>query len=281
MLFLIAVDALPENLSAAESLARNVAGFAASLFKFDVILQGPEELLGGGQSSAEQVPRWFCSASRRVPHWLGCLVDHLLPRGRCWSRVVCAVPGHELQHRAMSSSLSPVRAHTTGERLQGQQLPWVTNYLDFWLAVVIPPQALPAAKILRALPGCVGTGSSSFALVAGTWRKALVLAWPERGRTGCPGAELCRGAPLTEGQRDHQCSVAVTSQPLVTLPAGTACPAMLPQEPRAVPAAPWGCCTVSLKPVEASSDQVMPWALPMRRGGIPREAALWALFLSS
>lgn len=29
------------------------------------------------------------------------------------------------------------------------------------------------------------------------------------------------------------------------------------------------------------SDQVMPWALPMRRGGIPREAALWALFLSS
>lgn len=31
MLFLIAVDALPENLSAAESLARNVAGFAASL----------------------------------------------------------------------------------------------------------------------------------------------------------------------------------------------------------------------------------------------------------
>lgn len=100
----------------------------------------------------------------------------------------------------MSSSLSPVRAHTTGERLQGQRLPWVTNYLDFWLAVVIPPQALPAAKILRALPGCVGTGSSSFALVAGTWRKALVLAWPERGHTGRPGAELCRGAPLTEGQ---------------------------------------------------------------------------------
>lgn len=35
-----------------------------------------------------------------------------------------------------------------GKRSQLQWLQWVKNYLDFWLEVVIPPQALPAVKIV-------------------------------------------------------------------------------------------------------------------------------------
>lgn len=103
-------DALPENPSAAEGLARNVAGFAASLFSLMSSCRGQRSCL-----AEVRALRCRFHTGSALPHAgsrMGCaawgLADHLLPRGWCWSRGVCAVPGNELQHRAMSSSLPPL-----------------------------------------------------------------------------------------------------------------------------------------------------------------------------
>lgn len=78
--------------------------------------------------------------------WLACLL-HYARRG-CLaipSHHIMCVAAAQLQHEVLSSSLPPLSARTVGKHLP---LQWLTNPLDFWLEIAIPPQALPAPNVL-------------------------------------------------------------------------------------------------------------------------------------
>lgn len=113
-------------------------------------------------ASVQQVPCSFC-------HFLNLGPAALRQEGVPVHRIMC-VAAAQLQHEVLSSSFPPLSARTVGKHLP---LQWLTNYLDFWLEIAIPPQALPAANTVWSLPGGADTESSSFARGTGARSKVL------------------------------------------------------------------------------------------------------------